>query len=237
VGDDCDHAAIQVLFGSRKWTDRREAIRNALRDRHADSLLAQMLPEADHDKTMIAAALGDLRGDSGTAALREVIRVSGPRTRDLRCAALLAFAKRSGVDATPELCAALTSPDGAVKDYAVIGLAGVGDDRAWSAVFDRLCAISGRGSRTMNLSEVDVAVAYLAQHLGNDVERRRRLVESVRRHWSKRRDDEREWFATYWPDAQPGGPSPNEVQTPDPNALRAWVRGHMFQPLPMDTLL
>ena len=86
-----------------------------------------MLDESDDlvfAKPVIAAHLGDLAGAPGDAALLRATRVSGPRSRDVRCASLLALAKRMGALATPVLVDGLTVPDAAVKDYAVIGLAG-----------------------------------------------------------------------------------------------------------------
>jgi hypothetical protein len=68
------------------------------------------------DNVMIAAQLGDLHGDAGTAALLRAVHVSGPNTRDLRCAALLALAKRCGEEATLWLRDALADRDGAVKE-------------------------------------------------------------------------------------------------------------------------
>jgi hypothetical protein len=84
-------------------------------------------------KVMAVAALGDAQGDQGSAALRGLLAVP-QRSVDLRCAALLALAKRDGADASDVLAAHLTHTPAAVPQYAIIGLAAVGDDRAWSAV-------------------------------------------------------------------------------------------------------
>jgi len=223
-----------VLFGSRKWNDRKRAVVEALSDPHADALLAQMLDVARYsDNVEIAAHLGDLRGDAGTAALRRAVSATGPQTRDLRCASLLALAKRCGPEATPWLRDALEASDSAVKDYAIIGLAGAGDDRAWSQVADRLRTLVRRGSKTeWRASEVLTAFAYCARHLGDDRERRRELVDLVRNHWSRRSVDERHWFGEYWPQAAPGGPTAESVRPPDADAIQSWARDPLFDPLP-----
>ena len=225
----CEHEQLFALFGSRKWNDRQRAVVEALSDPHADALLAQMLDVARYsDNVEIAVQLGDLRGDAGTAALRRAVGVTGPQTRDLRCAALLALAKRCGSDATPWLRDALEARDVAVKDYAVIGLAGAGDDRAWSQVADRLRTLLQRGSKTFEPSEVLMAVAYLARHIGANMERRRELIDLVRTRWSTLRVDERLWFDRYWPEALPGGPAAETVRPPDRDAIQAWARDPLF---------
>jgi hypothetical protein len=233
VSDPCEHEGLFVLFGSRKWNDRQRAVVGALSDPHADALLAQMLDAARYsDNVEIAAQLGDLRGDAGTAALRRAVSATGPQTRDLRCAALLALAKRCGPDATPWLRDALEARDSAVKDYAIIGLAGAGDDRAWNQVADRLRTLVRRASKTeWPASEVLMAFAYLARHLGANTERRRELVNLVRKNWSTRRVDEQHWFDRYWPDAAPGGPSAENVGPPDADAIQAWARDPLFGPV------
>jgi hypothetical protein len=238
VSDPCDHERLFALFGSRKWNDRQRAVSEALLDPHADAVLADMLDASAYgDNVTIAAQLGDLDGEAGTAALRRAVDATGPRTRDLRCAALLALAKRCGDHATPWLCDALGSRDSAVKDYAVIGLAGAGDDRAWTEVADRLGLLVRRSSRTLGQSEVLMAVAYLARHVGDDVQRRRKLIDLVRVHWSKRRADEQRWFNEFWPDAAPGGPPADAVPSPDADAIQAWARDPLFEPLPPPLVL
>ena len=74
--------------------------------------------------------------------------MTGPGSRDLRCASLLALAKRIGTQATPDLLVGLTVSDAAVKDYAVIGLAGAGaDDQAWKQVLGYLRSVLRRKRR------------------------------------------------------------------------------------------
>jgi hypothetical protein len=229
--DGCDHEAILNAFRARASAKRERAIRDAYLDAHADVLLSTMLDEARDvvfDKVVIAAHLGDLTGAAGVAALRRAVRVTGPGTRDLRCAALLALAKRIDVLATPDLVAGLATSDGTVKDYAVVGLAGAGDGGAWDEVFDHLRKVLRRKRRTGGQSDVDYALCYLSRHVF-DASRRADLVTFIRRNWDA--IDEDEWFARLWPDAAPGGPSPDVVPVPDAEAIRAWARRSLFEPL------
>lgn len=233
VSDECDHEAIFTALSSRRSARRQEAIRDAYIDAHADQLLAQMLDESVDlvfDKVVIAAHLGDLTGAAGDEALRRATRVSGPGSRDLRCASLLALAKRLGTQATPDLVAGLAVSDAAVKDYAVIGLAGTGadDDDAWKQVFEYLRSVLRRKRRAHGQSEVAVAIAYLAQHVA-DPSRRSELVAFIRGRWDAL--DEAAWFAQLWPDASPDGPDLGSVPAPDRGSIQAWAREPLFRPL------
>ena len=230
MSDKCDHEAILTAARSRRSALRSRAIHDAYRDPHADELLAQMLDESDDlvfAKPVIAAHLGDLAGAQGDAALRRAIRVSGPGSRDVRCASLLALAKRMGALATPDLVDGLTMPDAAVKDYAVIGLAGAGDDQAFEQVLGHLRAVLRRRRKGPS-QVVAYALAYLARHV-SDRTRRSELVAFVRKHWDA--IDQAEWFAELWPEAAPGGPDPDAVQAPTDAAIQEWVRSGLFRPL------
>ena len=191
-----------------------------------------MLDESDDlvfAKPVIAAHLGDLAGAPGDAALRRATRVSGPRSRDVRCASLLALAKRMGALATPVLVDGLTVPDAAVKDYAVIGLAGAGDDQAFEQVLGHLRAVLRRKRKgPSQVQVVAYALAYLARHV-SDRTRRSELVAFVREHWDA--IDQAEWFAELWPEAAPGGPDPDAVQAPTEAAIHEWVRSGLFRSL------
>jgi hypothetical protein len=230
VSNACDHGAILTAARSRRSALRSRAIHDAYPDPHADELLAQMLDESDDlvfAKPVIAAHLGDLAGAQGDAALRRAIRVSGPGSRDVRCASLLALAKRMGALATPDLIDGLTMPDAAVKDYAVIGLAGAGDDQAFEQVLGHLRHVLRR-KRKGPSQVVAYALAYLARHV-SDRTRRSELVAFVREHWDA--IDQTEWFARLWPEAAPGGPDPDAVQAPSDAAIQEGVRRGLFRPL------
>jgi hypothetical protein len=90
-------------------------------------------------------------------------------------------AKRCGVEASADLTEALSDRDGTVKDYAVIGLAGAGDGRAWDRVLGRLQVLLCRPRRVLGKSEALMAVAYRVQHLGEDADRLPRLIETLRK--------------------------------------------------------
>lgn len=150
----------------RSWDNFDAASRAALAAPEADELLAQALRDVQtrDRRVMLAAALGETSGPLGDAALDEVLR-GDERSQDLRCAALLAVAKRGGDGVTDTMVDALQQRDHAVKDYAVLGLAGAGDpehDAAWDAVLRRLAQVARRSSRSWP-SEVLVAAAFLGQ--------------------------------------------------------------------------
>ena len=191
-----------------------------------------MLDESDDlvfAKPVLAAHLGDLTGAQGEAALRRAIRLSGPGSRDVRCAALLALAKRVGAPATPDLVDGLATSDAAVKDYAVIGLAGAGDDRAFEQVLQHLRNVLRRRGSGRSPGVTAYALAYLARHASEGA-RRSELVAFVRKHWDA--IDHADWFAELWPEAAPGGPAPDAVRAPQQEAIRAWVHDGLFRPLP-----
>lgn len=83
-------------------------------------------------------------------------------------------------------------------------------------------------------SDTLVMLAYLLRHAASDSGRIPSLVRLLRRHWDgldPGRDPDREasrWIAAQWPDAAPGGPEPDEVEAPDPQAIKAWLRNDPF---------
>lgn len=185
----------------------------------------------------IATALGDAQGEAGPAALRTILR--SPAQRDVICAALLALAKCCGPDATIELASALASRDNAVKDYAMLGLAGAGDDRAWDDAFGRLQQLLRRSGPPPSLnprflsaqSPVAVAICYLGRHLdGPGGDRTVRLVRELRERWEQVGSGERQWLAQEWPACAPG-PDESGVPTPDSLRLQQWIRNPLFKPI------
>jgi hypothetical protein len=104
-------------------------------------------------RVVVVAALGDAQGMQGIPVRRRLL-ATPQRSVDLRCAALLALAKRAaGAAASDVLTARLDGPP-AVARYAAIGLAGVGDERAWSQVHLRLTRQLDRARPTFQLPEV-----------------------------------------------------------------------------------
>ena len=121
---------------SRQWQEVQGALYEAFEHPDGDRLLAEFVVAAKPgpERVSAAALLGELRGSEGTAALRQLIRATGPGSRDLRCVSLIALAKRCGEEASADLTEALFNRDSTVKDYATLGLAGAGDGRAWDLV-------------------------------------------------------------------------------------------------------
>ena len=231
MSEACNHGAALAAARSRRSADRARAIQEAFADPHADELLAQMLDESGDlvfAKPLIAAHLGDLAGTHGDSALRRAIRVSGLGTRDTRCASLLALVKRTGALATPDLVEGLAVPDASVKDYAMIGLAGAGDDQAWDQALGYLRSVLRRARRAHGRSQVAYALAYLARHVA-DGPRRRELAAFVRGHWDA--IDEGAWFEALWPEAAPSGPALDALPATNGEAIQAWARESLYRPL------
>ena len=195
-----------------------------------DAALAGALADVTKDRRVaIAAALGDLSGDAGTEALRKAIEAADA-SRDLRCAGVLALAKRCGASASADFARSLTSSDSAVKRYAMRCLAGAGDDRAWDQAFKRLEQIVGRSAASsIDPSEATVAIAYLARHvLATGSARSITLITWIRAHWDVLTSGERRWLETHWPACAPNGGDALSVAPPDAEVIRQSVRGPLF---------
>lgn len=217
---------------SRRWDTFDAAVREAVAGGPAgEAELVAVLDEvAAARKVVVVAALGDADGPAGPAALRAVL--GAERHQDLVCAAVLALAKRCGADASADLLTALSNRHAAVKDYAVAGLAGAGDGRAWEEVFARLRQLLGQAaSRSADLKSAPVAAAicYLGRHL--DTDRGARLVAELRRRWTRLDAAEQDWLTGLWPEVAPGGPAEDGVPPPDPAVLQDWIRHPLFQPI------
>lgn len=238
VSTGCDHEAIFAGLRKRSWASREQAIEDAQRDEHADSLLAQMLDEcADgtEGKVLIAAALGEVSGKDGDAALRRALNATGPGTSDLRCSALYGLARRCGEAAHEDFVRGLHSKDAGTRDFALGALAACGRDGVWDEVAARLASTMKRPDRRGSVpSDTLVMLAYLLRHAGSDPVRIPSLVRLLRRSWNgldPRRDsdrDARQWVAEHWPDAAPGGPEPDEVEAPDAEIIDVWLRSQPF---------
>jgi hypothetical protein len=196
-----------------------------------DAALAEALPDVTKDRRVaIAAALGDMGShDAGDAALRAAIESPGA-SRDLRCAGVLALAKRCGASASADFARSLASSDFAVKHYAMHCLAGAGDDRAWDQALKRLEQIVGRPTNHGDdPSEVAITIAYLARHvLAAGSDRSMALVRFIREHWAGLTASERRWVETHWPACAPGGGDPASLAPPDAESIRRSVRGPLM---------
>ncbi|MCX4580750.1 hypothetical protein OHB41_48095 [Streptomyces sp. NBC_01571] len=195
------------------------------------------VPRSRH--VSVVAVLGDAQGVEGPQVLRRILAADG-MSRDTRCAAVLALAKRCGPQASADLVQALSSTDATVKNYAMVGLAGAGDDQGWEQAFVRLKQIlrrpgppPGLNPRYLSVqSPVAAAVCYLAGHLdGAGGERSVRLVGELRDHWDRLGAAEQEWLTDMWPGCVLEGPPAGEVLPPDSGRLQAWIRVPLFGPV------
>jgi hypothetical protein len=194
-----------------------------------DRLLAGLDDLRGWRAVYVMAALGDVDGPWGAAVLRRTIALRGRGTADLRCAALLALAKREKGAASESLAEMVDDADAAVRRYAVMGLAAVGDARAWDAVFARLTATLGRTRTTeegSDLSPVVLAVVYLLRHVGASDGRAESVVSLLRRRWLRLTERERRWFGQHRPAAATGAGTGGVPALPDPAALQRWLLDH-----------
>ena len=223
----------------RSHTSFDQAVRDAvLEGPGGEAELAVALGDVPESRRVeIAAALGDARGDAGPAALRRILEA--PAQRDLTCAALLALAKRCATEATADLASALASRDGVVKDYAMLGLAGAGDDTAWDEAFGRLKQLLRRPGppATLNLrflsvqSPVAAAICYLGRHLdGPGGHRTVRLVGELQDRWDYVGSGEKQWLAQVWPECT-AGRNASAIPAPDGRRLQQWIRDPLFKPI------
>ncbi len=175
----------------------------------------------------VTAALGDVVGPRGGDVLRRTIASRGPRTSDLRCSALLALAKREIEGASETLSEAVSDADAAVREYALLGLAAVGDGRAWDAVNARLTAMLARQrARDSEPSNVVLAVVYLLRHVADDRARAAAVVSLLQWRWNRLFDAEQRWLAEHWPAVLPSSGATDEPELPDPAALQRWLLDH-----------
>ena len=217
---------------SKHYQTFEEALRECYHAGDAgDAALAAALPNVTKDRRVaIAAALGDMGSHAaGDAALRTAIESPGA-SRDLRCAGVLALAKRCGAAASADFARSLASSDFVVKHYAMHCLAGAGDDRAWDQALKRLEQIMGQPTNHAgDPSEVTITIAYLSRHVltaGSD--RSVALVRSVRGHWAELAASERQWMETHWPACAPTGGDPASIAPPEAEAIRQSIRGPLF---------
>jgi hypothetical protein len=235
VTGEADLAALRARLRSRKRAERDDALREAVaRGKQAEALLVDSVQDADWLTTlMTAAALGDMPGAGpGDELLRHLLNRTGPHTRDIRCAAVLALAKRLGPGATADFVAALQISDGGVKGYALLCLAAVGDGRAWDHVFGWLRYRLHRdesmkhGSPVVAHSPTVAAVDYLLRHGGEQPhDRAERLAKVLRENKDRLPEREEQWLSTTWQALQRDDGPP---RLPSPGCLIDWSRDPLF---------
>lgn len=190
---------------SNRFDAFREAARAAVSlGPDGDRLLAEAAAIPGWRGVYATAALGESRGPFGEATLRELIAKRGPGTSDVRSAALLALAKRAKSAASDILASAADDKDASVRDYALTGLAAVGDARAWEAVLTRLNKMLSRTRKSQEEpSTVVLATIYLARHAVDDYPRLRRIAQALHKNWDRLQVKERAWLEQYWPAVHP----------------------------------
>jgi hypothetical protein len=225
----------------RSWKVFNDAVRDTVMEAPLGevALVAALDDFAKSRQVAVVAVLGDARGTEGPSALRKILSSIGV-SRDMRCAAALALAKRCGTDASADLARALFRRDGVVKQYAVMGLAGAGDDRAWEQVFTRLKQLLRQPGPPPRFSleylslqsPAATAICYLGRHLdGAGGDRSVRLVRELRGCWERLGSAEQEWLNQIWPGSAPSGPHESEVEPPDKERMERWIRDPLFGPV------
>lgn len=191
-------------------------------------IMAAWEAASGYARLMMAVALGD-RARPGPAddVLRDAIRLSGSGTQHLRCASILSLAKRTKAVATSDLIVALSQRDGAVKQYAVVALAGVGDARGWNDVLQWFATY--RAGRNVEPPSRP-ALSYLLRHLSErSPSQRAELVRVVRLKWSVLVEDgTARWLLKAWPTVAPGGPAEPDKPSTDQIGGVIWAEHPLF---------
>lgn len=231
-----EHDPLVERLADGDYVTVRAAIVDAITggERGEQAIINRIRNGPRRDLPLVIAALGDCTGPSGTALLKELASQDAA-DEDLRCAALVSLAKRAGSDASAILATALSSRRSAVKDYAIAGLAAVGDDRVWNEVLERLKKILGRESRdyvAVPPTDVQYGAVYLGRHLETDATRSSRVVRLMHRRWHVLHRSERSWFDEFWPQCDPEGVALEAESTdlPDSRRLSEWARSNFLRP-------
>jgi hypothetical protein len=224
--------SLEERLASSDYTTVLAAIADAIRagEFGETALVNRIASGPNGDVLVLVAALGDCEGPRGAALLHEIAN-RDVGDSNVRCASLVALAKRVGTPASDTFARALESRSGSVKDCAVGSLAAVGDDRAWEQVFERLRTLLGRKTRNyvaLDPTDVELCVAYLGRHLGTAADRHDRVVGLVGRRWNRLGAAERRWIHDHWSACDPGSSAP-DVE-PRPDVLQAWARTAVLVP-------
>ncbi|MEV4535846.1 hypothetical protein AB0J82_18665 [Asanoa sp. NPDC049518] len=181
------------------------------------SLLAATAPPS----VVVVAALGEATGPKGVPFLRGLVADLAVEP-DLRCTGLVALAKRSGAEASDLLAEALYDGDDSVRNYALVALSCVGDERAVDHVQALLALDLTDGERhhlpfAMQYMSIP-AVTYLVRH-AHTREREAELASLIRANLPRLGKVERDWLTVFWPDAIVDPPTGNR---PHPTDMVAW---------------
>jgi len=167
------------------------------------SLLAAWANAAPNERAILVGALGEATGAEGVPFLRR-LAADPAAERDERCVALLALAKRSGVDASDVLAEALYDDDEDVRNYGLIALSCVGDDRAVDHVHALMAldlADPDRRDLPFATQYMSIPMAtYLVRH-ARTRDREDELASLIRENVAHLGKAERDWLTVFWPDA------------------------------------
>jgi hypothetical protein len=220
----------------------RAAVRSSVHGgEDGEATLGAALAElVDPERTTVAVAIGDSTGPLGPTLLRSVLG-SPAESGDFYYASLIALAKRAGAGASDVLTHWLRDGAESEKAAAMIGLACVGDDRAWDVAYERLVrlleqprnvqivppfkALAGASRPAMN-------ICYLARNLlrKSDV-RIPRLVSLLRERWESLNRSEQAWLSDYWPSVVPAGADVSDIDPPDSERLFMWASTPILDPV------
>ena len=206
-----------VLEAAKARSDAEESLTVFLRDPARDGL----------EKILIVAALGEIEGPIGSAALREefteaLAKLATARPsqrsqlRDLACAAVYALQERDGHAATDVFVTAAFHASRDISGYGMDALEQAGDDRAWDEVLSALGQLLSRKvtAGTLRGNQALTAIEYLARHAEPGSDRAVRLVTLVRDRW--RALGVQYSVERRWPDMGPDGPEPKNVRHSSP---------------------
>lgn len=214
----------------RRHANRVQTLNQLIRggERGEAHLAWYVMERVNTGRTVLSstAALGDLTGPSGPAALRHVLVDSNGRHPDLACAAIVALDKRVGGAASDAYSEMLSHRSTAVRSCALSALAYSGDDRAWDDVLTilRVALRPSSPRRTPRIS----CITYLARHCGDlKSERFASLVLLLKKRWNVLAPFEIDWLAQMWPTMPDGDPPqmPDAVRMLSDAAKRAGFGG------------
>jgi hypothetical protein len=200
-----DLESLRSTISKWSWRDGAQAVEEiALSGPEATELLAQEMRRRTEssERLYLAAALGYGSGRAGVEELRTATKETGPHTMDLRCAALLALAKRIGSDATDDLALALSDKTGAVREYPMMCLAAVGNESARQAASAQLRSWLKRPGRHQR-GEIDAVIYLLRSNVLDQVIELQDLLNECE---PRMNSGVRDRLAQLWPEALIGVP-------------------------------
>jgi hypothetical protein len=181
VGDDVDvvHDLRELARNGRRWEARNAYIDDLVATRHpraAEAIIGALAEIRRDERYPAIAALGDLGGPEAVAALRALLR-DADLSRGERGATTTSLARAAGADAIDDVHRELVAArDHRTRGKALAALSYLGTDVAWEDVLRLLPKfVISRASP----SELQLAIAYLIIHRGDDPDRTTRLRAAI----------------------------------------------------------